>query len=89
MTVWAMSISLARLKRSARAPAVREKKRRGRVDEATIRPTHVFEPVSSNISHEAATVWTNVPDEDKTLPAQSQRKLGYLSGSTADDISAA
>ena len=79
-----MSISFALSKRSARAPAVKEKKSRGNVEEATIHPTHVADPVNSSISHDPATDWTNVPAADNTFPAQSQRKWRYLSGSTAE-----
>jgi hypothetical protein len=38
------------------------------------------------MSQDPATDWTKVPDAEKTFPAHSQRKLGYLRGSTADDI---
>jgi hypothetical protein len=53
-----------------------------------MRPTQVLEPVNSHISHEPATDWTKVPEAEKTLPAHSQRKWGYLRGSTAEDIPA-
>jgi hypothetical protein len=89
MTAWATSISLARSKRSASAPAAKEKKSRGSVAEATMSPTQAPEPVSSSISHEPATDCTKVPDAENTFPAQSQRKWGYLSGSTAEVIRAA
>ncbi len=51
----AMSISFVRSNMSARAPAAREMNSRGKVAEATIIPTQALDPVSSNISHEAAT----------------------------------
>jgi hypothetical protein len=63
---------------------VREKNRRGRVAEATMRPTHVLDPVISNMSQDPATDWTKVPEAENTLPAHSQRKWGYLRGSTAE-----
>jgi hypothetical protein len=89
MIDWAISINLARSKRSARAPLVSENASRGRVEEATIKPTQVLEPVSSSMSHDAATDCTKVPDAENTFPAHSQRKWGYLRGSTADDIGSA
>lgn len=51
-----------------------------------MRPTHVLESVNSNMSQLAAADWTNVPDAENTLPAHSQRKWGYLKGSTAELI---
>jgi hypothetical protein len=65
---------LARSNLSASAPAASEKKSRGRVAEATMSPTHVLDPVSSNMSHEAATDWTNVPEAERMFPAHSHRK---------------
>ena len=54
--------------------------------EATISPTQAPDPVNWNMSQEAATDWTNVPEAENTFPAQSQRNGGYLRGSTAEDI---
>jgi hypothetical protein len=74
---------------SARAPAVRDRKKRGRREDATIQPTHVLDPVNSNISHEAATAWMNVPEAESTVAPHNERKCGYLRGATADVIPAA
>ena len=51
----AISISLVRSNMSARAPAVSARKKSGSRADATIQPTQVLDPVSSNISQEAAT----------------------------------
>jgi hypothetical protein len=71
---------------SASAPAVREKKNRGRVDEATIKPTQVLDPVSSSISHDPATCWMKVPAAENMFAPHKARKWGYLRGATAEDI---
>jgi hypothetical protein len=69
---------------SARAPETSDKKRRGRVDEATIRPTQVLDPVSSYMSHEPATAWMKVPVAENTVAAQRDRKFLCRRGATAE-----
>jgi hypothetical protein len=59
---------------SARAPAVSEKNKRGRVDDAAMSPTHVLDSVNSYISHDPATVWMKVPVAEKMVAAQRARK---------------
>jgi hypothetical protein len=49
----------------------------------------VLDPVNSNISHEAATAWMNVPEAESTVAPHNERKCGYLRGATADVIPAA
>ena len=79
-------MSLVRENMSASAPAARERKKRGRVAEATIQPTQVLESVISSISQEAATAWMNVPEPEKIVAAHSARNWGYLRGATAVDM---
>ncbi len=74
MIPWATSISLVRSNMSARAPAARAKKRRGREVEATMRPTHVLDPVRSNINWDEERLWMNVPKADSIDATQSVRK---------------
>jgi hypothetical protein len=38
------------------------------------------------MSHDPATVWTNVPEAESTFPTHNQRKWGYLRGATAEVI---
>jgi hypothetical protein len=73
---------------SARAPAANERKKSGSRADATIQPTQVLDPVISNISHDPATAWMNVPDAENTVAAHKDRKCGYLRGATADVMSA-
>jgi hypothetical protein len=74
MIPWARSINFARSNMSASAPAARAKKRRGREVEATINPTHVFDPVRSNISWADDRLWMKVPNADSSDATQSVRK---------------
>lgn len=87
MMDWATSISLVLSNRSASAPAASAKKRSGRVDDATIKPTQVFDPVSSSINHEPATDWMKVPRADRTDAIHIVRKETIERGATAELIS--
>jgi hypothetical protein len=69
---------------SARAPDIRERKSSGRVAEATIKPTHVLDRVSSNMSQDPATVWMKVPVAENTVAAQRERKFLCRRGATAE-----
>jgi len=62
---------------SASAPAARARKSKGKVVEATIKPTQVFDRVNSNMSQEAATLWMKEPTEERTLATQSVRNEPY------------
>ncbi len=84
MTTWATSSSRRRSNRSASAPARTAKNSSGKVDEAVIAATHSGEPVSSNISHEAATAWRNEPRLEITDAAHSARNRRTRRGSMAE-----
>lgn len=58
---WVTRTSDGRSNRSARTPAGRATKSRGRLRDAAIRPTHTGELVNSHISHDPAVIWKNVP----------------------------
>jgi hypothetical protein len=67
---------------SATAPAASERNSSGKVDDAAIKPTHIAESVSFNISHDAATAWRNDPTLEKIEATQSVRKRRIRSGAT-------
>jgi len=65
------------------APAARAKKSRGRVVEATIRPTQVADPVNSSINQAPATDWRKDPTFEKMETIQSDLNSRIRSGATA------
>jgi hypothetical protein len=71
---------------SARAPAARAKKRRGREVDATIIPTHEFDPVRSHMSWDEERPWMKVPNADNIDATQSVRNEPYRRGATAEVI---
>src|SRR6185436_2231111 len=64
---------------SARAPAGRESRNIGRLVTACTSATMVAEAARLVISHDAPTLWTQVPKLEATLAIQSARKTGWRS----------
>ena len=84
MKAWAVSITRRRLKLSATAPAASEKTMIGSVVEACTSATMLAEVVIVVIIQAAPTACTSPPKFEARLASQIARKIGLLSGASAE-----